>query len=62
MGLGKVAKAIFAGIVGFVSPLVVVMVGDASFGDITDGQWLASVLAAVIGAGGVYGITNSPPS
>lgn len=54
----KAAKAIYATVVGFLSAIGVVLVGDASLGDVTDGQWLAAVLAAVVAGGGVYGITN----
>ena len=58
--LGQVAKAIYAALVGFLGSLVVVLVGDVGFGEITDGQWVAAVLAGLIGGGGVYGIPNAP--
>jgi hypothetical protein len=38
------------------------MVGDIGFDDITDGQWLAAVLVALVAAGGVFGIPNKPPA
>lgn len=54
----KAAKAIYATVIGFLSAIGVVLVGDVGFGDITAGQWVAAVLAAVLAGGGVYGITN----
>jgi hypothetical protein len=54
------AKAIYATIVAFLGALVTVMVDDAGFGDITDGQWLAAVLAGLVAGGGVAGISNAP--
>jgi hypothetical protein len=54
----QAAKAIYAAVVGFLGSLVVVMVGDVGFGDITDGQWVAAVLLGLTAGGGVYGIRN----
>jgi len=54
----KAAKAIYATVVAFLSAIGVVLVGDASFSDITSGQWVAAILASVLAGGGVYGITN----
>ena len=56
MNLARFGKAAFGGVVSFLGSLTVVMVGDVSFGDVTDGQWLAAVLTGLIAAGGVYGI------
>jgi hypothetical protein len=58
--IGQHLKAIYAAIVAFLGALVTVMVDDAGFGDITDGQWLSAVLAGLIAGGGVYGISNRP--
>lgn len=58
--LKQVAKAIYAGAIAGLGSLVTVLVGDASLGDVTDGQWATIVLAALIAAGGVYGIRNAP--
>ena len=41
--------------------LVAVLVGDVGFTDVTAGQWVAAVLAALTAFGGVYGITNAKP-
>lgn len=58
--MGKFLKAIFATLVAGLGSLVTVMVGDIGFGEITDGQWLSTVLVALIAGGGTYGITNKP--
>ena len=54
------AKAVYSAIVAALSGLVTVLVGDAGFGDLTAGQWVTIVLAALIAGGGTYGITNGP--
>ena len=56
MNVAQFGKAAFAAIVAFGGALTTVMVGSVGFGDVTDGQWVASVLAGVIAAGGVWGI------
>lgn len=58
----QIAKALFAGVGGFLGSLVVVMVGDVGFGEVTDGQWVAAVAAGLALAGGVWGIPNKPPT
>ena len=57
----QAAKAVYGGVTAALASLVTVMVGDVGFGDITDGQWVAAVLAGLIVAGGVYGIPNKQP-
>ncbi len=59
--MGKYAKAIYAFIVAGLGALATVLVADASVGDLTDGQWVTVVLAALVAGGGVFGIPNSPP-
>lgn len=54
------AKAAYATIISALGSLAVVLVGDAGLGDLTSGQWITVVLAALIAGGGVYGITNAP--
>lgn len=51
-------KAIYAGVFALGASLVTVLVGDFSFGDVTDGQWVAVVLSGLGAFGGVYGIRN----
>jgi hypothetical protein len=58
--LAGAAKAIYAGIVAGLGALAAVMVGEVGFGDVTDGQWITVVLAALVAGGGVYGIPNKP--
>ena len=52
------AKAIYATIISALGSLAVVLVGDAGLDDLTSGQWVTVVLAALIAGGGVYGISN----
>lgn len=54
--LGQFGKAGFAFALAFLGSLVTVLVGGASFGDVTAGQWVSAALAGLIAAGGVYGI------
>ena len=56
MNYAQFGKAAFSAVMAFGGSLVVVMVGDVGFADITDGQWLAAVLAGLGTGGGVYGI------
>lgn len=55
------AKAIYAAIVAGLGSLAAVLVGDVGLGDVTDGQWITVVLAALIAGGGVFGIRNATP-
>ena len=54
------AKAIFATVISALGSLAAVLVGDAGLGDLTSGQWVTVVLAALIAGGGTYGISNTP--
>jgi len=56
------AKAIYAAVIAALSGLVTVLVGDVGFADLSAGQWVTIALAALIAGGGVFGITNAPPS
>jgi hypothetical protein len=60
MNFGQFGKAAFGGLVTFGGALTTVMVGTVGFGDITDGQWVSSILAGLVAAGGVYGIPYVP--
>ena len=60
MNLGQFGKAAFSGVLAFLGSLAVVMVGDVGFADVTDGQWVSSVVLALASAGGVYGIPYKP--
>jgi hypothetical protein len=54
------AKALYAGLAAFLGALATVMVGDVGFGEVTDGQWVASIVVGLGVAGGVWGIPNKP--
>lgn len=53
-------KAAFAFVMTTGGSLTTVMVGSVGFADITDGQWLTSVLLGLGAAGGVWGIKYVP--
>lgn len=52
------AKAIYAAVVAGLGSLAAVLVGDVGIDDLTSGQWVAVVLAALVAGGGVAGISN----
>lgn len=56
--IGQIAKALYAALVAALSGLVTVLVGDTGFGDLSAGQWVTIVLAALVAGGGTYGIPN----
>lgn len=59
--IAQAAKALYAGLVAGLGALAAVLVGDASFGAITAGQWVTIALAALVAGGGVYKLPNRPP-
>jgi hypothetical protein len=60
--LAEIAKALLASAIAGLGSLAAVLVGDASLGDVTDGQWATIVLATLVALGGVWGIPNKPPA
>lgn len=54
--LARSLEALYAGIVAALAALATVLVGDVGFTDVTDGQWVTIVLAALVSGGGVFGI------
>ena len=60
MNIAQFAKAAYAFVVAGLGALVVPLVGDAGFGDLTAGQWVTIALSAIVAGGGVYGIRNAP--
>jgi hypothetical protein len=56
----QAAKAIYGGLVAGLAALGGLLVNDTGLGDITAGQWVFVVLAALVAGGGVYGISNGP--
>lgn len=66
---GPIAKAVVGAVVGavlaFATSVATALSGDAAtFADITDGQWVAAVVAALstlpIVGGSVWAVTNRP--
>lgn len=60
MKLSQFAKAIYAAVIAGLGSLAAVLVGDVGIGDLTAGQWVTVVLAALVAGGGVYGLRNAP--
>lgn len=61
MNVGLYAKAIYAFVVAGLGAIATVLVDNASLGDLTDGQWVTVILAALVAGGGVFGIPNKQP-
>jgi hypothetical protein len=62
MGIEKLYKfgeAVYAGVLTGLGSLAAIMVGDANFGDITEGQWLVVVVSALTAFGGILGLQKS---
>lgn len=58
--LSSILKAIVAALIAFAGALSTALVGNSSFGDLTDGQWVAAVLAGLVALGGVWAVPNKP--
>lgn len=50
----QAAKAFYAAAIAGLGALSAVLVGDASIGALSAGQWVTIALAALIAGGGVY--------
>ena len=59
--IGQALKAVYAGLVAGLGALQVALVGGQALGDLTSGQWVTIVTAAILAFGGVYGIANRAP-
>jgi hypothetical protein len=55
-------KAIYSALVAGLGALGTVMVGSVELGDVTQGQWVAIAGTMLVAGGGVFGITNKPPT
>lgn len=53
-------KGLFAAAVVFLSGLNLVVLGDATFADVTQGQWLTIVTATLVSFGGIVGLQETP--
>jgi len=60
--IAQAAKAFYAALIAALSGLVTVLVGGVGIADLSSGQWATIALAALIAFGGVFGLTNRPPS
>ena len=56
--LASMAKAFLASLIAGFGSLSTALIDDKSLGDVTDGQWVAVVLAALVALGGVYALPN----
>lgn len=54
------AKAIAAFVLAFLTALVAQVADKTEFSDLTGLQWLIAIVSAVVTAGGVYAVPNSP--
>ena len=60
--IAQAAKAVLASIAAGLSALGAVLIGGATFSEVTDAQWVTIALAVVTTFSGVYHISNRPPS
>lgn len=51
-------KAFYAAAAAALAGLGTVLVGNASFSDVTAGQWVTIAASALLAFGAVYGVTN----
>ncbi len=62
MNIQYYVKAAYAAAVGFLGQLTIVLVGDTTFGQISNGQWVTAFLFALLAFGGVLGWQSAPAS
>jgi hypothetical protein len=53
-------KAIYALVIAVLGQLVVVLVGDTTFGDLSNGQWVTIALFGALAFGGILGWQQAP--
>ena len=53
-------KALYAGLTVFLGGVGAILVGDATFGSITQGQWVFIASAVVVAIGGVLRLQAAP--
>ena len=56
--LSKVLKGLYSAALSFLSALAAVLVGSASFGDVTAGQWVIIAGATLAAFGGTFGLAG----
>jgi len=59
--MSRYAKAFVGAVIAFLSALSTALVDDKSFGDISDGQWVVSVIALLTAFAAVWSVPNTPP-
>lgn len=60
--LGYANKAIVAFVLTFIAALLAQVQDKTEFSDLSTLQWVTVVLSAVVTAGGVYVVSNKPPT
>ena len=56
----KAWKAVYAGVVAFLTGVISITAGDVTFTEIDTNQWFVIGLAVVVAVGGVWKIANKP--
>lgn len=56
----SIGKAVTGALIGFLGSLATVLVGDATFDDITAGQWVAAVIVGLVALAGIWSIPWKP--
>ena len=59
--MAQYLKAFVGAVIAFLSSLSTALVDDKGFGDITDGQWVVSVIALLVAFSAIWAAPNTPP-
>lgn len=54
---GKILKGIYSAAIAALGMLSTILVGKASFGDVTSGQWVTILLFSLTAFGGTFGLS-----
>lgn len=54
---GKILKGLYSAAVACLGMLSTILVGKASFGDVTSGQWVTIMLFSLTAFGGTFGLS-----
>ena len=55
---GRLLKAFYSAAVAFLGALSTILVGSATFADVTEGQWTTLTLTALLAFGGTFGLST----
>ena len=58
VALSKVLKGLYGAAVSVLGTLTTLLVGDATFSDLTDGQWVSLGLFGLVAFGGAFGLSG----